>query len=217
MATTISPAHLLEALNWRYATKQFDAAKKIPADLWATLEQTLVLAPSSFGLQPWKFVVVTDPALKAKLPAISWGQSQPQDCSHLVVFTVRKNLDANHVDRFLSRTVEVRGGARESLNGYRDMMLGSIAEAAKDGRLDAWQTNQVYIALGQFLTVAALLGVDACPMEGIDRLKYDEALGLVGSGYSTVAICAVGYRRSDDRYAKQAKVRFPSSEVILHR
>src|SRR5579859_5001506 len=105
---------LLEALNWRYATKKFDPAKKIPADLWAALEQALILAPSSYGLQPWKFVVVQDAVLRQKLSAASWGQTQPVDCSHYVVFAVRKDLDATHVDRFIDRTVEVRGGMKDA-------------------------------------------------------------------------------------------------------
>jgi nitroreductase len=100
--TTLSPEQLLGALNWRYATKKFNAAAPISADLWKTLETALVLAPSSFGLQPWKFVVVTDPQVKAQLVPHSWGQSQPADCSHMVVFAVKTGLNQAHVDQFLS-------------------------------------------------------------------------------------------------------------------
>jgi nitroreductase len=207
---------LLEALNWRYATKKFDPAKKIPADTWTALEQALVLAPSSFGLQPWKFIVVQDPATRQKLSAASWGQTQPVECSHYVVFTVRKNLGADHVDRFFDRVVEVRGGTMDAHKSYRDIMLGSLEKARAGGFLDAWQSHQVYIALGQFMASAALLGVDTCPMEGIEPPKYDEILGLAAQGYATLCAGAAGYRSAVDKYAMAKKVRFKATEVIQH-
>jgi len=207
---------LIEALNWRYATKKFDSTKKIPADTWASLEQALVLAPSSFGLQPWKFIVVQDPATRQKLSAVSWGQTQPVECSHYVVFTVRKNLGADHVDRYLDRIVEVRGGTKDALKGYRDIMLGSLEKARVGGYLDGWQSHQVYIALGQFMASAALLGVDTCPMEGIEPPKYDEILGLAAQGCTALCAAAAGYRAADDKYATTKKVRFKPADVIQH-
>jgi nitroreductase len=213
---SIPPNTLLEALHWRYATKKFDPANKIPAETWATLEEALVLAPSSYGLQPWKFIVVQDPATRQKLSAVSWGQTQPVECSHYVVFTMRKNLSPGHVDRYLDRVVEVRGGTKEALKGYRDIMLGNLEKARVAGRLDTWQSHQVYIALGQFMASAALLGVDACPMEGIEPPKYDEILGLAAQGYTTLCACAAGYRSTDDKYATAKKVRFKPADVIQY-
>jgi nitroreductase len=216
---TTTPAlgsdQLLAALNWRYATKVFDASKKIPTAIWDTLEQALVLSPSSFGLQPWKFVIVTDAAVKTKLVPASWNQTQPADCSHFVVFAVKKNLGEDHVEKFLQRSVEVRGGSRESLSGYAQMIKGSLEGAAKSGRLDNWQAHQIYIALGQFMTSAALIGVDTCPMEGIDPAQYDEILGLTGTEYTTVVAAAAGYRAATDKYATAKKVRFVPADVIV--
>ena len=214
--TPVPPSTLLNQLHWRYATKRFDPNRKIPADLWKTLEEVLVLAPSSFGLQPWKFVVVTNPETKRALVLHSWTQSQPGDCSHHVVFAVRKGLGAHDVERYVQRIMAVRGATRESLAAYQNIMLGSLDHAAKAGHLDAWQTHQVYIALGQFMASAAMLGVDTCPMEGIDPARYDEVLGLTGSGYATVVACAAGYRAADDKYATVPKVRFPITETIRH-
>ena len=214
--TPVPPSTLLNQLHWRYATKRFDPNRKIPADLWKTLEEVLVLAPSSFGLQPWKFVVVTNPETKRALVLHSWTQSQPGDCSHHVVFAVRKGLGAHDVERYVQRIMAVRGATRESLTPYQNIMLGSLDHAAKAGHLDAWQTHQVYIALGQFMASAAMLGVDTCPMEGIDPARYDEDLGLTGSGYATVVACAAGYRAADDKYATVPKVRFPITETIRH-
>ena len=210
----VSNETLISQLNWRYATKKFDTAKKISDADWKTLETSLVLTPSSFGIQPWKFLVVTNPAIRQKLVPASWNQTQPVECSHFVVFAVRKNLGADHIDRYIARIAEVRGGAVDTLAGFKNIMLGSLKQAADKGYLDQWQTHQVYIALGNFMTSAALLGIDACPMEGIEPLKYDEILGLTGTDYATVVTCAAGYRAADDKYASLAKVRFPADQVI---
>ena len=210
----VSNETLTTQLNWRYATKKFDSSKKISDADWKTLEDALVLTPSSFGIQPWKFIVVTDPAVRQKLVPATWNQTQPVECSHFVVFAVRKNLGADHVDRYLARIAELRGGAVEALAGFRNMMLGSLKQAADKGYLDQWQTHQIYIALGNFMTSAAVLGIDTCPMEGLDPARYDEILGLIGSDYATVVACAAGYRAADDKYATLAKVRFPSEQVI---
>lgn len=213
---TLAPSELLAALNWRYATKKFDPAKKIPAETWSALEQALVLSPSSFGIQPWKFLIVTSPAVREKLVPVSWGQTQPKDASHFVVFAVRKDLPEAHIDRYVARTAELRGSTPDALAPFKKMMMGSLEGARAKGFLDTWQTHQVYIALGQFMASAAVLGVDTCPMEGLEPAKYDEILGLAGTGFATVVACAAGYRAGDDKYATLPKVRFPAAEVIQH-
>lgn len=215
MPATISPQQLVEALNWRYATKKFDPAKKIPAEVWHALEQSLVLAPSSVGLQPWKFFVVTDPAVKARLQGASYRQAQVVDCSHFVAFAVRRDIDAEHVERHILRMVEVTGTALESLAKFRAMTMRNLDKARAEGKLDTWQEHQVYIALGKFMACAAVLGIDTCPMEGIEPAKYDEVLGLAGSGYATAVACAAGYRAADDKYATMKKVRFKPEDVIV--
>ena len=209
----LAPAELIQALDWRYATKRFDPGHKVPPELWRALEEALVLTPSSFGLQPWQFQVVTDAAVKAQLRAVSWGQPQVEECSHLVVFTARRTLGLEDIAHFIERVAAVRGVTVESLAGYRDMMAGSLTGplAATVGQ---WAAKQAYIALGNLLTCAALLGVDACPMEGLDTAQYDRILGLEGTPFHSLAVCAVGYRAQDDAYARLAKVRYPLEEVI---
>jgi nitroreductase len=202
-------------LRWRYATKKFDGARTIPPEDWQTLEQALVLAPSSYGLQPWKFVIVTDPALKARLAPASRNQTQTTTCSHLVVFAGRKPPRPEDVDRHIARIVEIRGVPAESLAGYRQSMLNSVQRPGPD--VSAWAARQVYIALGTFLTTAALLGIDACPMEGIEPEKYDEILSLGRQGFGTLCVATAGYRAADDKYAALAKVRFRPEDVIEHR
>ena len=212
---TVSPDELLERLQWRYATRKFDASRRIPPDVWQALEQSLVLAPSSIGLQPWKFYVVTDAALKERLMPAAWHQVQVVECSHFVVFTVRKNLGPDHVDRHLARMVEVRGVTLESLDKFRKMTVGNLEKARDEGRLDTWQTHQLYIALGQFMTSAAMMGVDTCPMEGFEPEKFDQILGLKGTDYMSVVSCAAGYRVADERYALMKKVRFKTEDVVV--
>ena len=209
----VSNETVLRQLQWRHATKKFDATKTIPADDWTTLEQTLILTPSSYGLQPWKFVVITDPATKARLLPLSWGQRQVVDASHVVVFAIRRNLSEADIDKHLVRIVEVRGGTVEALAGFRRMMVGGLLDGAMD--LNHWASLQAYIALGQFMTTAAMLGIDTCPMEGIEPAKYDEVLGLNELGYGTVVACVAGYRASDDKYASIAKVRFKAEDVLI--
>jgi nitroreductase len=214
--TPVSTQTVTDALRWRYATKKFDSTRKIPGESWSALEQALVLSPSSYGLQPWKFVVVQDRATREKLSGAARGQRQPVDCSHFIVFSARKHLGNTDINRHLDRIAEVRGLPRESLNGYGEILSGSADAARKGGYLDHWMARQVYIALGGFMTAAALLGVDTCPMEGIEAPKFDEILGLAALGYGSLCACAAGYRAPDDAYALQAKVRYRQEDVLLH-
>jgi len=211
---TIDRDQLLARLNWRYATRQFDPHRKIGARHWAALEEALVLTPSSFGLQPWKFIVVTESATREKLVGASSGQRKVADASHLVVFTIKKNLGEQDIETHISRIAEVRGVSTESLSGLRGTLMESIIQGMDEAARNNWAARQVYIALGNFLTSAALLGIDACPMEGIEPAKYDEILGLEKQGLSTVVVAAAGYRAATDKYASLKKVRFPKDEVV---
>ena len=215
--TPMTGSALIQQLKWRYATKKFDATKRIDPATWSALEEALVLSPSSYGLQPWKFLVVTDPALKTKLRAVSWNQAQVEDCSHHVVFLVKKDLGLPEIEHYVDRVAEVRGVSRESLAGYRGYMVSDLAEGPRAKTINEWAARQVYIALGNFMTAAAVLGVDTCPMEGLVPAKYDEILGLEDSGWATLCACPAGYRAADDKYADAPKVRFPWEEVIEHR
>jgi nitroreductase len=211
---SITPNQLLAALNWRYATKVFDATKKIPADVWHALEQALVLTPTSYGLQPYRFLIVQDAATRAALLPNSWGQKQVVDCSHFVVFTARTEMKEADADKLIQRISQVRGVPADSIKFYRDMMLGDVVNGPRGKIAHEWATRQAYIAIGNFMTSCAVLGVDACPMEGINPPEYDKILGLEGSGYKTVVACAAGYRAASDKYAALAKVRYATGDVV---
>ncbi|WP_367873068.1 NAD(P)H-dependent oxidoreductase [Luteolibacter sp. Populi] len=212
----LTPAKLLECLQFRYATKKFDTERKISSHDWAVLEQALLLAPSSFGLQPWKFLVIDDPALRAELATKSWGQTQITEASHLVVFTTRTDMTEADVDRYMASLATAQDRPVDSLGGYRSVIAGYAAAMTTEAR-HAWNVRQTYLALGQFMISAAVLGIDTCPLEGMDPAAYDEVLGLSGSGYATSVACAAGYRSTDDKYASSPKSRFPLEEIIEHR
>lgn len=213
MPNTLSPSELSAALAWRYATKKFDTRRLAPA-VWQALADSLVLAPSSFGLQPWRFLVVEDPAVRARLREHSWNQTQVTDASHLVVFLRRVSTTEADINRHIARIGEVRGVPLDKLEAYRQLMVANVAQGKSPEVQREWAARQVYIALGQFMAAAAAMGVDTCPLEGIDPARYDEILGLSGSGYETVVACVAGHRAADDAYAQAAKVRFPADEVL---
>jgi nitroreductase len=206
---------LLAALRWRYATKQFDSKRVMPDDLWDALEESLVLTPSSFGLQPWKFLVVRDPAVRARLKPESWNQPQVTDASHFVVFTARTGLEQADINAWIDCLAAVQGGEADDFAPLKGMISGFAETMSQEAR-HAWNIRQVYIALGQLMASAAMLGIDSCPMEGISAAAYDRILGLEGSGHATVVACALGYRAEDDKYASAAKARFPRERVIRH-
>ena len=207
---------LLSALQWRYATKQFDPAKKIPEETWKALEEALVLTPSSFGLQPWKFLVIQDPELRAKLRPHANDQAQVTDASHYVVFAMLKNMRVEHVENWVKRVAEVRHQPLESLVNYREHLVSGIIDGYRSLQVNTWASDQAFIALGQLLFSAAMLKIDACPMEGFNKRAYDEVLGLGKRGLSSVVSCAVGYRLESDKYAHLPKVRFEAKDVIEH-
>lgn len=205
------------ALNWRYAVKTFDASRQIEPSTWAALENSLVMSPSSYGLQPWKFLVITDGSLRAELRPHSWNQSQITDASHLVVFLAKRTITAADLDQLIHATSAVRGVPAEQLGFYRDLMQKDLLDGPRSQQIDRWASNQVYIALGTFMTAAALLGIDTCPIEGFSPPEYDRILGLDGSPYRSCVVCAAGFRDASDKYAGLAKVRYAPSELIEHR
>ena len=214
MTTTITSNKLVEQLNWRYATKAFDASKKISDADWATLTEVLRLSPSSYGLQPWKFIVVKNPAVRKQLRPVSWNQSQIEEASHMIVFAALKKMDEAYVDHFIATTAKVRGLDVAVLKGYRDMMVGDLVKGPRSAVIASWSQRQTYIAIGTLLTSAAVLEIDACPMEGFDPSKYDEILGLNKTDYASVAVVTLGYRSAADKSQNDAKVRYSAEEVF---
>lgn len=214
MQTFLTPNSLEIALTQRYATKRFDSSKTIPKDTWVALESSLVNAPSSYGIQPWKFIVVTQEALKKQLQPVCYNQPQVIEASHFIIFASKTNLSHQDIDRLVDRIAFVRKVAKENLLDYKNMMYGSLDRQTEDERKN-WNSRQCYIALGQFMLAASLLGIDTCPMEGIVSSEVDQILGLREIGYTSVVACAAGYRSSQDATAVLTKVRFSKEEVVI--
>ena len=210
----LNSEQVLEQLHWRYATKKFDPSKKISEADWKALEQSLVLSPSSFGLQPWQFFVVRNPEIRQKLLEHSWGQTPVVDASHLVVFAIKKDLNNDDVDHYIKRMAEVQKVSIENLEGFSKVIKGFLGNPSMD--VDTWAAKQVYIALGFFMTCAATLEIDTLPMEGFVPPKYDEVLGLAEKGYKSVVLCPAGYRADNDKYSTSPKVRFPTEQIIQY-
>lgn len=201
-------AEILEALHWRYAVKRFDPNKKISASNLETLKESLKLAPSSYGLQPWKFIWIQDSNVREQLFLQSRNQRQVLDCSEYVVISYLEKLDLNYIEKYISRISEVRAQTLQSLEEYKNRMIESLIKGPRAQKIDSWSQRQCFIALGFALQTAALLKIDACPMEGIIPDEYDKILKLSGTGYKTLATIAFGYRHPEDKYQFQKKVRW---------
>ncbi len=206
----------IPALQWRYATKKFDSSRKLPEADFEELLEALRLAPSSYGLQPWKFVVVTAPAVRAELRKHARDQPQVTDASHLIVLCARTDVDDAYVKRFVDYIANVRQVPRDGLAQYEKRMIDKLNALSKP-HLFEYCKQQVYLALGLLLAVAAHKRIDACPMGGFDSKAFDKILKLKKQSLASVVLCPVGYRAADDDYARLAKVRFEKMEVVLRR
>ena len=205
---------IIQSLQWRYATKQYDTGKKLSDEQLAKLMDAVCLAPSSFGLEPWKLLVIENEDLRAQLRDASWGQAQVTDASHFAVFCVPTVFGDADIDKFVELMVAERGIERSAVADYEGMMKGAIAAKSEAERV-SWATKQAYLALGVLLTAAALEEIDATPMEGFDSAKYDEILGLKEKGLTSEVVIALGFRSDDDAYASMKKVRFPKEQMII--
>ncbi|MGE4170624.1 MAG: NAD(P)H-dependent oxidoreductase [Candidatus Margulisiibacteriota bacterium] len=210
----MSFSDLQSRLKWRYATKQFDATRKISDSDFLALLESLRMAPSSFGLQPWKFVVVENPQFRAEIQACAWNQAQVTEASHLIVLCVLKEMTEAHVSHYVDTIEKTRGMVPGSSAAYKDRMIGFM-KAKDQSEMSQWMKRQLYIAFGFLMLAAAEQGLDTCPIEGFDPKACDRILDLESQGLESVALCPVGYRLPTDKYATAAKVRFPMDEVVV--
>ena len=202
-----------EALDWRYAVREF-SADKLDNQTVETLVDATRKSPSSYGLQPYKILVLESRAVRRDLLAYSFGQQKVLDCSHLIVFAAQTAIGDHTVDRYVTRFVKDRGVPADDISGYVKHMKEALA-AKSLAEKQAWAHQQAYIALGTLLTAAALMRIDSCPMTGFDHKAYDEVLGLPARGLESSAIVALGYRSDRDRTAGLPKVRFDYDELVV--
>ncbi len=204
---------IIENLNWRYATKKFDPNKKISAEDLQTLLEVLRLSPSSYGLQPYKILVVNDPDTREKLQEKSWNQTQITDASHLLVLCSYIDINESHVDLHIDNTAKTREVDLSLLLGYSDFMKANIQNLALEDK-STWNMKQVYLALGFLLQACAQLKIDATPMEGFESVEYDKILGLKDQNLHATVVVPIGYRADDDNYQFNKKVRKSNEELI---
>tara|TARA_R100000935_G_scaffold32215_1_gene52747 strand:+ start:304 stop:936 length:633 start_codon:yes stop_codon:yes gene_type:complete len=203
----------IEDLNWRYATKTFDPNKKISEKDLDTLLEAIQLTASSYGLQPYEIIVVKDAALRAKLKKASWNQTQITDASEVIVFANKTNITNSYVESYLQDIAQTRDLKIEDLQGLKGMLESTILKLNPEDQ-STWAAKQAYIALGNFLSAAANLRIDTCPMEGFDVSKYDELLNLKEKGLTTAVIATIGYRCEEDTTQFAAKVRKSKNDLI---
>ncbi len=207
-------SHILDALQWRYATKKFDANRNLTEDKIAVLKNAFNLTASSFGLQPVKLVVIHNQKLQDELVSLSMNQQQVADASHLLVFCVEKNIDASYIESYFKNVKEIRNTPDEILQPYREYLNSHFAKESPEA-IESWAAKQAYLAMGNLLTICALENIDACPMEGFQAAGYDALLNLSARGLSSVLVMPVGYRAQDDMFADFKKVRKPLEETVI--
>lgn len=203
-----------ENLKWRYATKKFDSTKKISDQDIEQLKEAIQLSASSYGLQPYKVLLISDPEIKARLKDAANGQTQLTDASHVVVFANHSNLGQEHVASYIENISKTRGLELEQLEMFSNLMNSVINNLSEDGR-EVWAAKQTYIALGNLLSAAADLKIDTCPMEGFDPDKLSEVLNLKSKNLTPSVIATIGYRSSEDTTQHYAKVRKPEEELFI--
>lgn len=204
----------LENQNWRYATKKFDASKKISTEDLNTLKEAIRLSSSSYGLQPYKVIIVENPELRAKIQPAAWEQPQIVDASHLIVFANRTTINDTEIDSFFDKISKTREIPLEALSGYQGFMKGKINELSEDAQ-NIWNSKQTYLALGNLLNAAAELKIDVTPMEGFDPAQVNEILGLNELGLNASLMATVGYRHEEDATQYQKKVRKSNEELFI--
>lgn len=206
--------NIIQQLNWRYATKKFDSTKKLSAAQLDILLSAIQLAPTSYGIQPFKVKVVTDFETRAKLQAAAYGQPQVTEAAALLVFATYINFTDAHINEFAENIITTRGLKLSDIQGYVDTMKGTVKSLTQE-QLQIWNTKQAYIALGFLLQTAALENIDACPMEGFNAAQFDEILGLKDKNLTSIVIAPIGFRAEDDSYQFYKKVRKSKADLVI--
>ncbi len=208
--------NIQSAFLWRYATKKFIQGKQVPKETLEAIIEAGRMAPTAYGLQPFRIIHVQTPAQREAVKAVSFNQAQVTDAGDFFVIARRTDIDAAFVDEYIARISEVRGASVESLQGFANMMKGDIVGRDEVGRA-MWAGRQAYIALGAMIETAALLHVDGCPMEGFMPDKVDEVLGLKAQNLASLGYFAVGYRDETDEVAQYKKVRVAREHIVIEK
>jgi nitroreductase len=205
---------IIEALQFRYATKKFDASKLVSDIDINNIKEAFNLTATSYGLQPIKLAILKNKALQLDLVSISMNQQQVAQASHVLVFCINTKIDSDYITAYFDRIKRIRETPDAVLEGFRNYLISDFgSKSQKD--IEMWATNQAYLAMGNLLTVCAVLGIDACPMEGFSAKDYDSKFNLKNKDLKSVLVMPIGYRAEDDFMSELKKVRKPLDEVII--
>ena len=206
-------SNYIDDLNWRYAVKQFDASKKVSEEDLQKLIDAVQLSASSYGLQPYKILVIKDQAVKEKLKAAGYNQSQFTDATAVFVFAHQTDFDAELIDSYIELSERIKELETGTLEGYANLIKNALLNLPQEAKA-GWTSRQAYIALGNLLSAAAAHKIDTCPMEGFEATAFDEILGLTEQNLHAVVVAAVGYRSAEDETQHAPKVRRPQEELF---
>ncbi len=210
----IEKMNLNEILNWRYSTKQFNENKKLTDEQITKLIELTNLSASSYGLQPFKMVIVSNEEIKKDLVASSYGQTNIANSSHLIIFALRTDINETFINNYIENISKKRNIESKSLQDFKNMLINSVTKKEKND-LYKWASDQIYIALGTFLIACASEKIDACPIGGFIPNEYDEKLELSKYNLKSVVVAAIGYRSEEDKYQFKEKVRAHLDEMII--
>ena len=206
--------NLKDRLNLIYSTKQFDETKPLTDEQVNNVLELTGLSAASYGMQPFKMVVIKNQELKQKLVTSSYGQTNIGDSSHLIVFAARTDINEDFVDNYIGHIKKQRNVSVESQASFKKMLINYINNKDSES-LFKWASEQIYIAMGTFLIACASEKIDACPIGGFIPKQYDEILDLEKHNLKSVVVGVMGYRHEDDKYQHKEKVRKPLNEMIL--
>jgi nitroreductase len=205
----------LENQNWRYATKKFDTTKKVSTEDLETLKEAIRLSSSSYGLQPYKVLIIENPAIREQLKPVSWGQTQITDASQLIVFVNETKITEESIDAYVKNMSETRAIPAESLQGYSDFMKSKLLSLSEE-QTTIWTAKQSYLALANLLNAAAELKIDVTPIEGFESEKYNQILNLTEKGLNASVVATIGYRHEEDATQHYKKVRKSTNELFIN-
>lgn len=206
-------SNYIDSLEWRYATKKFDAAKKVSQDDLDNILKASQLSASSYGLQPYHIFIVADKEIRKQLQPVSWGQTQIVDASHLLVIASKTDMNDAWIDGYLKNMSETRSIPLEALNQYADFMKSKVLPLSPEEKA-TWSSKQAYIVLGNIMSAAAELKIDTCPVEGFEPEAYNKILNLTEKGLSATLVIPIGYRSAEDETQHYAKVRQPKEQLF---
>ncbi len=206
--------NIIEKLQWRYACKKFDDTKILPDNKIDILTEAFNLTATSFGLQPIKLLVINNKTLQQNLVPHAFGQQQVANASHVLLICIQDYFTLEDIDAYFDLEKEIRGTSEDIISPYRKQLKDIFANKSTIEKQES-AINQAYIVLGNLMTVCALEGIDACPMEGFNAQKFDEILELKKHNLKSVLLLPIGIRAADDFMSTLKKVRKPIDDIVI--